>query len=209
MRSALLCLIGVLLVVAICWFGSLYLRIRAVASRDEARPADAIAVFGAAEYDGRPSPVLHARLDHAVQLYNDQIAPLIITLGGGEDKHTGNTEAGVGRDYLLANGIPYSKIITESHTFDTQEQVDQLALIARAQHLRRIVVVSDATHLFRIRKICWADGLEVYTSPRAPYGRISSYDRTTRMEHEMMSYTALVLHLNQAWIRKWIEGRPD
>lgn len=209
LRGFLLRLLGLVLLIGVGWFGSLYLRIRAVANRDEARPADAIAVFGAAEYDGRPSPVLHARLDHAVQLYNDQIAPVIITLGGGVDRHTGNTEAGVGRDYLLANGISYTKIIAESQSFDTQEQVDRLAVIAREHHLQRIVVVSDATHLFRIRKICWADGLEVYTSPRAPYGRISDYDRTTRMEHEMLSYTALVLHLNQAWVRKWIEGRSD
>ena len=67
-------------------------------------PADAIAVFGAAEYGGRPSPVYHARLDHAVALYERGIAPLIITFGGGSDKDSGKTEGGVGRDYLLAKG---------------------------------------------------------------------------------------------------------
>ena len=82
-------LVGLVLLVALVWFGWLYLRIKAVARRDDARPADAIAVFGAAEYGGRPSPVLHARLDHAVELYGEQIAPLVITLGGGRTGITG------------------------------------------------------------------------------------------------------------------------
>src|SRR5580698_3337316 len=78
--------VGLFLLVALVWFGWLYFQIKSVAGRDEARPADAIAVFGAAEYGGRPSPVLHARLDHAVELYSKEIAPLVITLGGGPAK---------------------------------------------------------------------------------------------------------------------------
>ena len=99
-------LLGVLLLATLGWVGWLTVQINAVAGRDEARSADAIAVFGAAEYGGRPSPVLHARLDHAVDLYQMQIAPLIITLGGGSNLDRGLTEGGVGRDYLLANGVP-------------------------------------------------------------------------------------------------------
>src|ERR1700761_8648089 len=123
-------------------------------SRDTAQPADAIAVFGAAEYSGHPSPVLHARLDHAVELYRKQIAPLVITLGGGTDKDSGNTEGGVGRDYLLANGIPFANIIAETRSIDTEQQVHRLASIARENNLHHIVVVSDGTHLFRIHKLC-------------------------------------------------------
>src|ERR1035441_6546399 len=77
-------LAGLVLLAVVGWFGWLYLRINAVAVQDEARPADAIAVFGAAEYSGRPSPVLHARLDHAVELYREEIAPLVITLRSEE-----------------------------------------------------------------------------------------------------------------------------
>mgnify|MGYP001544274742 FL=1 len=87
------------------------MQITAVAGRDEAQPADAIAVFGAAEYGGRPSPVFHARLDHAVDLYAKQIAPLVITLGGGTDRDSGLTEGGVGRNYRWAKGIPYARLI--------------------------------------------------------------------------------------------------
>jgi uncharacterized SAM-binding protein YcdF (DUF218 family) len=177
------------------WCIWLYRQIDSVANHDEAQPADAIAVFGAAEYSGHPSPVLHARLDHAVDLYNRQIAPLVITLGGGTDKDSGNTEGGVGRDYLLAKGVPYGNIIAETESTDTEQQVQSLASIAHDHNLHRIVVVSDATHLFRIRALCQDAGLEVYTSPRATLGHISNYDLAMRYFHEMLSYTALRLHL--------------
>ena len=106
-------LLVLLFLVALGWTTWVYLQIETVANQDEAQPADAIAVFGAAEYRGRPSPIFHARLDHAVSLYRRQIAPVVITLGGGSDKDSGNTEGGVGRDYLLANGIPFGNIIAE------------------------------------------------------------------------------------------------
>ena len=157
---------------------------------DDAQPADAIAVFGAAEYSGHPSPVLHARLDHAVDLYRKQIAPLVITLGGGSDKDSGNTEGGVGRDYLLANGIPFGSIIAETRSIDTEQQVHRLAAIARENNLHHIVVVSDGTHLFRIRELCEDAGLDVYTSPRPALGHISNYDLAMRYFHEILSYTA-------------------
>ena len=171
------------------------MRVKGAAAYDEARPADAIAVFGAAEYAGRPSPVLHARLDHAVELYREGIAPLVITLGGGSDLDAGKTEGGVGRDYLLANGVPYDHIIPETESVDTEQQVARLAEISRQRHLKSIVVVSDGTHLFRIRKLCEDAGLIVYTSPRAAMGHIDEYDMALRYFHEMLSYTVLRLHM--------------
>ena len=158
-------ILGLLLLVVLGWVVYVYAQINKVAQEDQAQTADAIAVFGAAEYAGRPSPILHARLDHAVELYKRKIAPLIITLGGGGDKDSGNTEGGVGRDYLLANGVPYEKIIAETRSIDTEEQVDRLAAIAEMDGLHHIVVVSDGTHLFRIRELCRKAGLDVYTSP--------------------------------------------
>jgi len=198
-RMLLRWVLGAALAVALGWVGWLYLQIDAVAGRDEARPADAIAVFGAAEYLGRPSPVLHARLDHAVELYREGIAPLVITLGGGSDRDQGMTEGGVGRDYLLANGIPFDRIIAETQSVDTEEQVAKLAEIARARHLNSLVVVSDGTHLFRVRKLCEDAGLIVYTSPRPALGHIDNYDMTLRYFHEMLGYTLLRLHMNFAW----------
>jgi uncharacterized SAM-binding protein YcdF (DUF218 family) len=188
------------------WFGWLYLQINEVAGRDEARPADAIAVFGAAEYGGRPSPVLHARLDHAVELYERQIAPLVITLGGGGSaRDKGLTEGGVGRDYLLANGVPYEQIVAETESVDTEEQVRRLAVIAHERRLKSIVVVSDGTHLFRIRRLCEDAGLSVYTSPRERLGNIDDYDLALRYFHEMLSYTLIRLHIDFGWLH----GRAD
>jgi uncharacterized SAM-binding protein YcdF (DUF218 family) len=201
-------LIGIFLLIALGWFVYVYRQIADVAGRDEAQSADAIAVFGAAEYLGHPSPVLHARLDHAVDLYRKQIAPLIITLGGGSDKDSGNTEGAVGRDYLLANGVPFGNIIAETRSIDTEQQVRRLAAIAREYKLRHIVVVSDATHLFRIRELCKDAGLDVYTSPRASLGHISNYDLAMRYFHEIISYTALCLHLDESWFH-WLEGKED
>ncbi len=189
-------LLALILIIATAWSIWVYMEIAEVANHDEAQTADAIAVFGAAEYSGRPSPVLHARLDHAVELYRKQIAPLVITLGGGSDKDSGNTEGGVGRDYLLANGIPFDSIVAETHSVDTEQQVHRLAAIAHENNLHHIVVVSDATHLFRVRELCKDAGLDVYTSPRPTVGHISNYDLAMRYFHEIVSYTAMRLHLN-------------
>jgi uncharacterized SAM-binding protein YcdF (DUF218 family) len=197
------------LIVTVGWFTYVYQQIDAVANEDEAQTADAIAVFGAAEYSGRPSPVLHLRLDHAVELYRRQVAPLIITLGGGSDKDSGNTEGAVGRDYLLANGVPFGNIIAETRSIDTEQQVHRLADIAQENNLHHIVVVSDATHLFRIRELCRDAGLDVYTSPRATIGHISNYDLTMRYFHEILSYTSLRLGLNVSWLHRWLEGKED
>ena len=202
-------LVLIMLLAAVGWSFWVYRQIDAVAQVDEAQPADAIAVFGAAEYAGRPSPVLHARLDHAVSLYRKQIAPLVITLGGGSDKDSGNTEGGVGRDYLLANGIPFADIIAETHSIDTEQQVHRLAAIAQEYELHHIVVVSDATHLFRIRELCQDAGLDVYTSPRPTLGHISSYDSFMRYFHEILSYTSVRLHVDETWVHQWLEGKGD
>ena len=208
-RRFLRWLLLILLLVAVAWFGWVYREIKFTADIDNAQTADAIAVFGAAEYAGRPSPVLHARLDKAVALYQRGIAPVVVTLGGGGDKDSGNTEGGVGRDYLLANGVPYDKIIAETESFDTEQQVEKLALIAEREHFRHIVVVSDGTHLFRIALLCRRAGLQVYTSPRAPLGHIDELDEAQRIMHEMLSYTALRFGLHASWMHRWLNGRAD
>ena len=198
-----------LLVLCIGWCVYVAAQIKDVADHDEAQQADAIAVFGAAEYAGRPSPTLHFRLDHAVDLYRKQIAPYVITLGGGGDKDLGNTEGGVGRDYLLAHGIPFGNIVAETRSVDTEQQVRRLAAIARENNFRHIVVVSDGTHLFRIRELCRDAGLDVYTSPRATVGHISSYDLGMRYIHEILSYTATTLHIQGMWPKNWFSDRQD
>ncbi|HTV08420.1 MAG TPA: YdcF family protein [Candidatus Aquilonibacter sp.] len=202
-------LLLLVLIVAAVWFTWVYRQIEWTAHIDNAERADAIAVFGAAEYAGRPSPVLHARLDKAVALYDRGIAPVVITLGGGSTKDSGRTEGGVGRDYLLANGIPYDQIIAETHSFDTEQQVQRLADIAAVHHFHTIVVVSDGTHLFRIALLCRRAGLTVYTSPRAPLGHIDDVDAAERVLHEMLSYTAIRMNLHVGWLYRELEGKSD
>ena len=199
----------VLLLAAVLWCGYVYREIREVASRDEATAADAIAVFGAAEYRGRPSPVFHARLDHAVDLYRKGIAPVVITLGGGADADSDLTEGGVGRDYLLANGIPLADIIAETRSTDTEQQVHRLAGIAREHNFHSLVVVSDPTHLFRIRQLCHDVDLEVYTSPRPPFGHISDQTLFLRYAHEILSYTSARLGFGSSDLHRWMERRDD
>lgn len=191
----LILLAGLLAVGLVGWVLWVDGQIQYYAQLEEARPADAIAIFGAAEYDGRPSPVFRARLDHGLALYRQGIAPMVITLGGGaeEDSHS---EGGVGHDYLLAHGIPESQIIAETESGNTKESTERLAVIARANHLQRIVVVSDGTHLFRIHALCREEGLEVYTSPRPPGKPISRWQATQRLWHEIASYTAWRLHMH-------------
>ncbi|SEF68352.1 DUF218 domain-containing protein [Bryocella elongata] len=197
------------LLVTAGWFGWVYHEIQSTAHVDNAQHADAIAVFGAAEYAGRPSPVLHARLDKAVSLYDRDIAPVIVTLGGGSDKDSGKTEGGVGRDYLLAQGVPFDHIIAETHSFDTEQQVARLKEIAESQHFDKIVVVSDGTHLFRIQLLCERAGLDTYTSPREVIGHLDDMDAAQRMMHEMLSYTALRFNLHISWLHRWLAGKGD
>jgi uncharacterized SAM-binding protein YcdF (DUF218 family) len=193
-RVAALILLAVLVGGAI-WFRWVYVQVERYAAMDLAAPSDAIVVFGAAEYDGRPSPVFRARLDHARVLYERGIAPLIVTLGGSEggDQHS---EGGVGRDYLIGAGVPDSAIIAETHSRSTSESARRTAVIARANGLRRLVIVSDGTHMFRIHEICAADGLNVLTSTRPHTGAETSSQDKNAMLHEIITYTLWRLHLD-------------
>lgn len=208
-RQFFLTLLGLALLGVLGWFVWLYREISLTAGVDNAREADAIAVFGAAEYAGHPSPVLHARLDKALSLYQRHLAPVIITLGGGAAGDNGNTEGGAGRDYLLANGVPLNHIIAETTSVDTEQQVQRLAVLARANDFRTMDVVSDGTHLFRIQLLCRRAGLAVYTSPRAVLGHIDSLDQAERIGHEMLSYTSVALDLHISALHRWLEGRND
>jgi uncharacterized SAM-binding protein YcdF (DUF218 family) len=176
-----------------CWWVSA--QIRYYAHTDQAAPADAIAVLGAAEYDGKPSPVYRARLDHARSLYARGLAPLVITTGGpGGDAYT---EGGVGQHYLIGSGIPESSTIAETHSRSTSESVRRLAVIARANHLNRIILVSDGTHMFRLHEICAAYGLNVVTSPRPPSVETAEHVPVSDpMWHEIVTYTLWRMHLD-------------
>jgi len=168
---------------------SLYLAIREQAARDEAMPADALVIFGAAEYNGAPSPVLKARLDHAFDLEERGLAPLVITTGGsGGDRLY--TEAGVGRDYLIQQGVAETKILVDTRSLTTYESVKAVTLLLRQRQKHTCIAVSDGFHLYRIKLMFRSLGITAYASP-APDSPIEadSYLRTLHSLREMVITT--------------------
>ena len=139
--------------------------IRRQSNVDEARPADVILVLGAAEYRGKPSPILEARLNHALFLYRQGLAPRVITTGGkGGDPMF--TEGEVGRAYLSRHGIPSEAIIVESEGETTVYSTEAAAEIMRRMNLHSCIVVSDGYHIYRVKRMLQFQGIAVYGSPR-------------------------------------------
>lgn len=155
--------------------------------QQQLHPADAIIVFGAAEYDGRPSPVYKARLDHANDLFRQGLAPLVITTGGAAADPKFN-EGQVGHDYLMRRGIPESALIAETTASDTAESAKRVAVIMRENHMHACLAVSDAYHVFRIRKMLEHEGLQVYLAPRADSRPKSVWQKGEALLRESASY---------------------
>jgi uncharacterized SAM-binding protein YcdF (DUF218 family) len=158
-------LLGIAALVAVCVYGVyLYQQIREAAVRDEAHPADAIVVLGAAQYNGRPSPVLKARLDHAYELFKDGYAQAIITTGSyGPDPNF--SEAQVGTKYLVQRGIDVTKIVTEQGSGTTYDSIRAASNLIHQKGWGSALVVSDGFHLFRVKKMLVDNGIIAYTSP--------------------------------------------
>jgi uncharacterized SAM-binding protein YcdF (DUF218 family) len=169
------------------------LRIVHEAGKEELHPADAIVVFGAAEYSGRPSPVLRARLDRAYELFKLGLAPVVITTGGsGADPSF--SEGGVGRDYLVHRGIPERDLIAETQGSDTAHSAERVGVILRANGLHTCLAVSDEYHVFRIKALLRHEGMQVYVAPRTGSRPKGHWQRMIAVLREAMSY--LVWKLN-------------
>ncbi len=162
--------------------------VAAAASQQEVPRSDAIVVFGAAEYSGRPSPVLKARLDHALDLFHRGVAPVVITTGGAADDPK-FSEGGVGKDYLMRHGIPERSLIAETQGRDTSESATRVGVIMHTNGLRSCVAVSDAYHVFRIRKLLEHEGIgPVYTAPRPDSRPHGVFQRAFAVLREATSY---------------------
>ena len=133
-------------------------------SRDEARPAQAIVVLGAAQYAGKPSPVLRARLDHALDLWNRHLASLLILTGGTGSGDT-TSEAAVGRSYVQKHGVPDSAILVENAGRTTSESMRAVAGMLEVRGLQSALLVSDPFHMLRLRILARRFGFTPYTSP--------------------------------------------
>ena len=154
----------------------LAVRIERQSTLDEAQPADVILVLGAAEYHGRPSPVLRARLDHAFELYKRKLAPRILTTGGaGGDPVF--TEGGVGRSYLMGRGVPSEAIVVETEGESTVQSIAMAGEIMRRMGLHSAIVVSDGYHIYRVKQMLQARGLKAYGSPRKDHNPEFLHDR--------------------------------
>jgi len=182
------------LVVLDAYVGWVCLDITRTASEQQIHPADALVVFGAAEYSGRPSPVYRARLDHAFDLFQQGIAPVIITTGGAAADPR-YSEGGVGHDYLMRRGVPDSNLIAETQGSDTAQSAARVAVIMRANHMRSCVAVSDAYHVFRIRKLLQHEGVQVCLAPRPDSRPHSAWQRAEAVLREALSYILWQIHI--------------
>ena len=164
-------------VAAIAIFAALYSiakEIERQSTVDEARPADVILVLGAAEYRGRPSPVLVARLNHALWLYHEGLAPRILTTGGKGGDPT-FTEGEVARAYLSKHDVPSEAILVESEGESTVHSTAAAAEIMRRMNLKSCIVVSDGYHIYRVKKMLEFQGMSVYGSPRPEIARTDGW----------------------------------
>lgn len=184
--------------VAAVYVAVTFVQVWQASRRDEARPAQAIIVLGAAQYDGRPSPVLARRLDHAAALYEEGVAPLIVVTGG---RRPGDrfTEAEAGANYLEEAGVPGGAIEREVQGDNSWESLAAAARFLRADGITSVVLVSDPYHAMRIDGIAHELGLDAVVSPAGSgsalgplvretaavaVGRIIGYDRLVRIDAE-------------------------
>jgi len=161
---------------------------------DEPHTADAIVVFGAAEYVGHPSPVYRARLDHAYDLFERGLAPVIITTGGagGDPRYS---EGQVGRDYLETRGVPDVNLIAETQGDNTDESTQRVAVIMRTNGMHSALLVSDAYHLYRAKKMMAREGVQVYVSPRPGSVPKTALGRWMAALRESFSYMLYRAHV--------------
>jgi uncharacterized SAM-binding protein YcdF (DUF218 family) len=153
-----------LMVISITYYGVTLYQVHSTGASDQTRPVDAIVVMGAAQYDGRPSPQLAARLDHALELWSQGVAPVMVVTGGNQpgDRFT---EAEASANYLIARGVPADAILQETHGHSSYASLDGVAALLRQHGLFKILLVSDPFHSLRSRLIAQELGLVAYVSP--------------------------------------------
>jgi uncharacterized SAM-binding protein YcdF (DUF218 family) len=155
---------GLVLLAATSIYTVALVMVLVVSQQDQRRAVDAIVVLGAAQYNGRPSPVLRARLDHGLRLYNEGYAPRIVVTGGVGRGDT-TSEAIVGRHYLLARDVLPGDVVVQPQGRSTQASMTAVAEWLEAEGLHSVILVSDPFHMFRLRLEARRTNLEAYTSP--------------------------------------------
>jgi uncharacterized SAM-binding protein YcdF (DUF218 family) len=176
-------LIAIAALVGVTLAGYAAYRIWDQGNRDEKRPADAIVVMGAAQYDGRPSPLFAARLDHAIELFHAGLAPRLIVTGGKQEGDR-TTEAASARSYAIGRDVPDSAILAEDHSRTTLQSIRGVAELMREHDLRTAVFVSDPSHMLRVLKMASDEGIVAYGSPT----------RTSPLERDPVRKADAIVH---------------
>ena len=153
------------------------------AQRDDRPSSDAIVVMGAAQYDGRPSPIFAARLDHAIGLFQEGVAPVLVVTGGKADGDR-TTEAASARAYSVARGVPEDAILAEDQSRNTLSSIRGVAALMRSAGLERAVFVSDPSHMLRVLRMAQDEGIVAHGSPT----------RTSPMERDALAVADAVVH---------------
>jgi uncharacterized SAM-binding protein YcdF (DUF218 family) len=175
-------------------YGALFVHVWWTSRRDQRRAADAIVVLGAAHYNGRPSSVLRARLDHAAELYRRRLAPVIIVTGGMAEGDR-VSEATVSQRYLVADSVPAEAVVVQPVGRNTAESVASAAEWLEDRGLETVLLVSDPFHMARLAAEARAHGLVALTSPT----RTSPI--STRPGEEWRRMAAEAVKLPVVWLR--------
>jgi uncharacterized SAM-binding protein YcdF (DUF218 family) len=172
-------------------------RIAAEGDVDEARRADAIVVLGAAQFNGQPGGVFEARLQHAVDLWKEGLAPYLIVTGGKLPADI-TTEAATARAWAVANGVPNDAILDEDRGRNTLESLDNVAAILEANNLQHVVFVSDRTHMLRVMRMARDLGIDGFSSPTPTSPTDLELDRRWKsIAHELAGLAAYFVGGNQ------------
>lgn len=171
-----------LLLLALGYYGLTLYQVWSTGRHDQARPVDAIVVMGAAQYDGRPSPLLKARLDHALELYQADVAPLIVVTGGKQEGDR-YTEASASSRYLRQQGVPANVIIEETSGHSTWQSLEGVAALLNDRGTDpSVLIVTDPFHSLRSRLVAQELGLTAYTSPTttSPWGSGTQFKKSLK-----------------------------
>jgi len=201
-RRSLRSIVGMVLLAAGIVYTVALTAVLVTSQHDQRRPVDAIIVLGAAQYNGRPSPVLRARLDHAIGLYREGYAPLIVVTGGVGRGDT-LSEAIVGRRYLLARDVAGESVIAQPVGRNTRTSMTAVGQWLHGRGLRRVLLVSDPFHMFRLRLEARRIALEAYTSPT------ESSPISDNPVLELRYLFAEGLKVPVAWVRAMVEKREE
>lgn len=178
-------------VLAVLIVGGTAFRVWQVARVDDRRPVDAVVVLGAAQYDGEPSSIFSWRLRHAQVLYEEGVAPLIVTTGGSAEGDE-FTEAEAGRDYLIGRGVPADAIVAVGEGSDTLGSLEAVAARAEADGWRSALVVSDPWHSLRARTMARDAGLDAWSSPTRSGPAVQT--RETQFRYILRETAALLFY---------------